>query len=309
MKADGTTPVVTVDSTNSSIGIGADPSSIHKLRLYRNSSLANSYGLLIENAGTGASGIQIRNSSLESIKNWQLFISDAAQPSFKIGQDNVGDFFTINSGGDSFFSANLQVNGSSIATTAKGGTTTNYGQLDANGLRLYGSATQYNDIDFPLIVKTTGANLPTRTAIAGNVFGYIYAVNDCLDIDSTELHHGAKAGSTLSKFHVHIVTNGLDTTARYVRFTFEYLHANFGGVMAGATVGAIDLLIPANTPDRTHLIFDIGDYTNLNAGSQIVGRFCRVAATGAAPTNNPFVLKFQLHSEFDKLGTNNITSD
>jgi len=66
---------------------------------------------------------------------------------------------------------------------------------------------------------------------------------------------------------------------------------------------------PANTANRTHLIYDIGDYTNLNSGSQIIGRFSRVAAAGTAPTNNPFVLKFQLHTEFDKLGTNNITTD
>jgi len=94
----------------------------------------------------------------------------------------------------------------------------------------------------------------------------------------------------------------------FLRFQFEYLAANFNGVMAGTTVGAVDLLIPANTPDRTHLILDIGDYTTLNIGSQIVGRFSRVASVGAAPTNNPFVLKLQIHAEKDSIGSNLITT-
>ena len=331
-KADGTTAVVTVDTENGRVGINdISPEAGFKVispfgefllsdsktgaKVFRfgipHFSSATPVFLMTGSSYSGNNDLQIgggssRGNAVTTIKFYtaatnEVLTGTARMIIFPNGKIAVGytteqtDLFAVN--------------GSSLATTAKGGTTTDYVQNDANGIRLFGAATQYNDIDFPLIVKTTGANLPTRTAIAGNVYGYTYAVNDCLDIDSTELNHAAKAGATTSKFHVHIVTNGLDATNRYVRFTFEYLHANMNAVMAGTTVGAIDLLIPANTADRTHLIFDIGDYTNLNAGSQIVGRFCRVASVGTAPTNNPFVLKFQLHSEFDKLGTNNITTD
>jgi hypothetical protein len=203
----------------------------------------------------------------------------------------------------------LTATGQIKAATAQIGGAANYTEIDANGQpALSGDATQWDDIDLPLIIKSTGAGAPTLTTIAGNVKGYTYAVNDGLDIDAQELKHGAKQGATTSKIHVHILTNGTNANDRYVRYQFEYLHANMNAVMSGTTVGAVDLLIPANTADRTHLIFNIGDYTNLNIGSQIIGRFSRVAAVGAAPTNNPFVLKLQIHSEFDQLGSDQITT-
>jgi len=331
-KADGTTAVVNVDTLNKEVLFYGSQ------RFIGNIGSANSFEIRNGNAtGTIRAGADVNSNTLTNnvrkimritvpsyadiTKQHQIFAADFWTPTDSeihfggnVGSTQLGctkiNFVTVYNNGDTggVIGASIDKNGF-LATTAKGGTTTDYGQLDANGIRLFGAATQYNDIDFPLIIKTIGVGAPTLATISGNVKGYTYAVNDGLDIDSTELNHAAKSGSTLSKFHVHIVTNGLDATDRYVRFNFEYLHANFGAVMAGTTVGAIDLLIPANTPDRTHLIFDIGDYTNLNAGSQIIGRFSRVAATGTAPTNAPFVLKFQLHSEFDKLGTNNITSD
>lgn len=191
----------------------------------------------------------------------------------------------------------------------KFGSGANYTQIESDGTIVFnGNATPWDDIDFPLIIKTTGVGLPSLTTIAGNVKGYTYAVNDGLDIDSVELAHGFKQAATTAKFHVHIVTNGVDTTDRYIRFNFEYLAANMNAVMSGTTVGAVDLLIPANTADRTHMIFDIGSYTTLNIGSHIVGKFSRVAAVGTAPTANPFVLKFQLHCEKDTIGSRTITA-
>jgi hypothetical protein len=174
--------------------------------------------------------------------------------------------------------------------------------------KLNDSATLWDDLDLPLIIRTTGVGIPSRTLISGGVYGYTYAVNDGLDIDAQELQHRFKQAATTGKFHVHILTNGSNTSDRYVKFTFEYLHSNIGGVFAGATITSPELLIPANTPDRTHLIFDIGDYTALNIGSQIIGRLTRVAATGTAPGSAPFVLKCQIHLEIDSLGSKQITS-
>lgn len=195
-----------------------------------------------------------------------------------------------------------------ILTYLKAGTLTNYTKISEFGIELVGTATQWDDLDFPLIVKATGAGKPTLTTITGNIKAYTWAIGDSLDIDSTELAHRFKPETNTAKFHVHIVTNGSDTTDRFIRFNFEYVQANFSGVMTGTTVGNIDLLIPANTPDRTHLIYNIGDYTTLRIGSQIVGWFTRVAATGTAPTNNPFVLKLQCHAEVDSLGSKDIVT-
>jgi hypothetical protein len=66
----------------------------------------------------------------------------------------------------------LQVNGSSLATTAKGGTTTDYVQNDANGVHLFGAANKFFLSSFP-----TAPSSATDTGTTGEVritADYIY---------------------------------------------------------------------------------------------------------------------------------------
>lgn len=64
-------------------------------------------------------------------------------------------------------------------------------------------------------------------------------------------------------------------------------------------------MIPANTPDRTHRIVPIGvvPLPTGKIGAQIYPRLSRVAATGTAPTNDPFITMLQVHIECDTPGS------
>lgn len=55
--------------------------------------------LLISNTSNGSSGIQFSNSNIPTNNKWQFFISEENTPKFKIGQDNIGDYLTIFTGG------------------------------------------------------------------------------------------------------------------------------------------------------------------------------------------------------------------
>ncbi len=201
--------------------------------------------------------------------------------------------------------------GQAADTARFGDGTTNYAAFEADGtLKFVGTATFWEDIDFPLVAKTTGANTPSYQTLTGNLTMLRWAVNDALQCDTEEFVHAWKEASAAT-WHIHIITNGLDAASRYVRFEVEYTWANFNSALpATATITSADLLIPANTTDRTHLIFDIGSFTPAGGkiGAHVKARIKRVAAVGTAPTNDPFAELVQLHIECDTLGSRLITT-
>ena len=163
-------------------------------------------------------------------------------------------------------------------------------------ITLNGEACGYDDLKLPLLVKATGANRPTLATLIGSIKGYTWAVDDYTDIDSTEQDHKFAVGST-GQLHMHLYTNGVDVEDKKVNVQFKYTYDNFDGV---ATEKAIEFeaTIPADTPDRTHLIFDIGEITSLNPGSQISGVFKRIASSNE-PTANPFIQGLHIHFPVD----------
>jgi len=185
------------------------------------------------------------------------------------------------------------------------------------GLLQYNETTQqwetdsypWVDIDFPILIRTTGPNIPTLVAINGNITMPQWAVNDFNVCESQELIHSWKEGSTLY-WHIHLTTNGLDATDRYVRFELEYGYADVDGQWVfPAVVTTADMLIPAGTPDKTMMIMSIANFTQpLKIGGHVVARLRRVASAGAAPTNNPWIPMLQMHIQLDTLGSRNIGS-
>ena len=156
--------------------------------------------------------------------------------------------------------------------------------------------------------KLVGANQPDyTTAVAGNIYEYNFAINDYIDLGAGEIRHSYKEGSDF-KVHCHIITNGLDGTNRYVRYSVEYIIADTDEVVATATLSSLDLLIPLNTTDRTHLYFDIGTITGTNykIEASIKIQFKRIALIGggAAPAADPFVTMVGIHIEEDTVGSN-----
>ncbi len=184
-----------------------------------------------------------------------------------------------------------------------------YSEFEADGtLRFYGDATIWQDVDFPIIIRTTGANIPTLTTLQGNVTAPQWSVNDFSVCEAQELIHAWKEGSEV-QWHVHFVTNGLDATNRYVNFEVEWFWVNPNGTLSATVTSAGDLLIPANTATKTMLIRQVAVATFAGKiGGHVYARLRRIASTGAAPTNSPWCSMLQMHVECDTLGSRLTTS-
>jgi hypothetical protein len=191
------------------------------------------------------------------------------------------------------------------------GSSTNYSEFEDDGtLVAHGDATVWQDVDFPIIIRTTGANIPTLVALQGNVLAPQWAVNDFSNCEGQELIHGWKEGSPIY-WHVHLITNGADTTIRYLRWEIEWVWANLGAQLSSTiTTDSGDIAIPANTPTKTHILQSISSYTLVGGhiGGHIYARLRRIASTGAAPTNNPWCSMLQIHLEIDTIGSRTIAN-
>lgn len=185
------------------------------------------------------------------------------------------------------------------------------------GLLQYNETTQqwesdaypWVDVDFPIIVRSAGANRPELATINGNLQMPQWGINDFNMCESQEMIHGWKEGSELF-WHIHLTTNGLDANARYVRFELEYGYADVSGVWVfPAVITTPDILIPANTPNETMMIMSLGSFTPaIKIGGHVVARLRRIASVGAAPTNDPWIPMLQMHIQLDTLGSRNIGS-
>jgi hypothetical protein len=163
------------------------------------------------------------------------------------------------------------------------------------------------DIDFPIIVRFIALNIPTLVAINGTLTMPQWQVNDFNVCESQEMIHGWKEGTEVF-WHLHLTTNGLDATNRYVRFEVEYGYADAMGIWVfPVTLTTADILIPANTPSKTMMIMPLGSFTPaIKIGGHVVARLRRIAAVGAAPTSNPWIPMLQLHIQLDTLGSRTI---
>jgi len=163
------------------------------------------------------------------------------------------------------------------------------------------------DVDFPIIVRTVAAGIPSLAAINGNITMPQWQVNDFNVCESQELIHAWKEGSEVF-WHLHLTTNGLDATNRYVRFEVEYGYSDVNGVWVfPVTLTTADLLIPANTPSKTMMIVPLGSFTPpVKIGGHVVARLRRIASVGAAPTSNPWIPMLQLHVQVNTMGSRTI---
>jgi hypothetical protein len=168
---------------------------------------------------------------------------------------------------------------------------------------------QYEDINFPILIRTTGPGIPTLTTLNGNITMPQWAVNDFNVCESAEIFHGWDQQSPL-EWHIHLTTNGVDGTDRYVRFELEYGYAAVGGEWTFPAVFTTpDLLIPANTPTKTMFSFTFTSFTpSASVAGHVVARLKRVASVGVAPTANPWVPMLQAHVKKDTLGTRTVNA-
>jgi len=126
--------------------------------------------------------------------------------------------------------------------------------------------------------------------LQGNLTAPQWAINDFCVCEGQELIHAWKEGTQVN-WHIHYYTGGTDTTNRYVNFEIEYTWTNFEGTLpANTIVTSGDILIPANTPAKTHRLISIAQFTPTGGkiGAHVKARLRRIASAGTAPTANPF---------------------
>lgn len=200
-------------------------------------------------------------------------------------------------------------NGSLLLGDITGGNT--YEFENPGTLKFNGTMTTWEDISFPIIIRTTGANIPTIETLKGNLTAPQWPVNSYSVCEGQELCHRWKEASTCY-WHIHIYTGSSDVTDRYVNFEVEYNWANANSALLAdnIVITSTDVLIPANTPQFTHFLIPISTFTP--TGGKIVAhvkpRLKRIASVGAAPSANPFCEMLQLHIEMDTVGSRSITT-
>ena len=165
----------------------------------------------------------------------------------------------------------------------------------------------YADIDFPIIIRTIGPGQPILTTFNGNLLMPQWKVGDFNMCESQELIHEWKEGTQVN-WHLHYTTNGTDATDRYVKFELEYAYTINGTWTFPSIFTTDDILIPANTPDKTQIIMPITTFTPSDSkiSDHILPRLKRVASAGAAPSGDPWIPMLQVHILKDSVGSREI---
>lgn len=164
---------------------------------------------------------------------------------------------------------------------------------------------KYDDIPpVPLLLSRVGANAPTLTAFKDNISQFTFDATNDEVFGASEVTHRYKEGTNI-ECHIHWATNGVDVAAKYVKWQLEYSISNAMGEFTTGVPLAVNIEIPANTADRKHMITTLGhiDGTGIKIGAYICWKFNRIAATGDAPTANPFALAVGFHMEQDSFGS------
>jgi len=196
-------------------------------------------------------------------------------------------------------------NGARIGNIASG----NFLQVDPGGTLIFkGTSTVWKDVDFPVIIKTTGSGVPTITTVSGGIQRPQWAVNDTLQLEGKEFPHEWKVGSDVN-WHLHMITNGLEAVDKYVKWEIEWMFANKDGQCTTLTQ-SYEYKIPANTPDKTHILIPIYAWTptGILLAAHVWPKLKRIASAGAAPAANPWLEMLQLHVECDMAGSHDITT-
>lgn len=187
----------------------------------------------------------------------------------------------------------------------------NYSEFESSGaLKFSGNAKVWQDVDFPIIIRNTGANIPSISTLQGNLTAPQWAVNNYAVCEGQEIVHQYSEGST-GYWHIHVYTGGTDTSATYLKWEMEYSWANLNSTLpSNIVVTTTDYQIPANTKALTHLLIPIGTFQSTTAkiGGHIKTRLKRVSSTGTAPTNDPYCEMLQMHIQCDTVGSRNIAS-
>lgn len=209
------------------------------------------------------------------------------------------------------------VDGSDYMPAAKIGDVAggNFTEIETDGTMIArGNATCYNDINTAVSTgRVSQANAPAWTSFVSPVSLYTFAVNDYIQIAPFEMLHDWVEGTEI-EIHLHWATNGLEGSAKYVKWQVEYTFANMTGgsptAFGATTPYSAETMIPANTPDRTAMYTSIRSFTPSTSliGMLLVVMLKRITASGTAPAANPFAVQLGIHYQIDTLGSRQRTT-
>ena len=159
----------------------------------------------------------------------------------------------------------------------------------------------------PIVGARLGSTAPTLATFITDIEQYTFdAANDFI-IGAAEVTHGFQETATIYP-HVHWTTNGAEGADKFVQFQLKYsVVAPDAAAAAQVTIVTGDLTIPNGTADRYHYVSEFTANiagAGIVIGSYIVFRFERIAAVGAAPAADPFVLAVGFHMIQDSVGSN-----
>ena len=176
-------------------------------------------------------------------------------------------------------------------------------------MRVFRASNAYDDLPpVPIITARGGTYAPSLETFTGEIEQYTFGVatNNPYVNGSSEVTHTYQQGTDIEA-HVHWATGGTNVDDRYVQFQLKVSLAHRGAATgAQQTLVTGDILIPAATASRT---IYVDAFTVLIAGASIVigdylvFRFERIAATGTAPTDDPFGLAVGFHVQQDSTGS------
>ena len=185
---------------------------------------------------------------------------------------------------------------------------TNYLAVEKDGtLRLAGTATAFDDIQFPVgSGRVSSSNAPNWETFTPNTSEYAFTVNDFIDVQASEPKHGWKEGS-IADVHVHVTLKTAQNSGanRYAKYTVWVAMADVLGVWT-ETAFTAELTIATGSAALKHYLLDLGDatMTGYHVGMQLKARVKRIAATGGTEyADRTFITQVGMHMEHDKIGS------
>lgn len=187
----------------------------------------------------------------------------------------------------------------------KFGSGANYAQFDTNGnLKLYGNATQWEDLNFaPNSSGGAAATLPDYVTINNVTHREFTSANNQLCGDIKELPHSYKASSTLTP-HLHLFLKAAESAGTTgVTFTLYWELRQGAGTTSGSlTLSATSAQLAAN-PNK----IDIHG-TAFAGASELGAQLSLRLARTAGDAGDVIVTTYGVHYEFDSIGSNEITT-
>ncbi len=166
----------------------------------------------------------------------------------------------------------------------------------------------YDDLPpTPIISARLGATPPTLTLFKGTIYQYTFDATNDVVYGATEITHGWQEGTTIYP-HIHWATNGLEATAKGVKWQLAWSIGDGDEAFGAAVTRSVDTEIPASTADRTHLISEFTPAmvgTDRRIGAYIVWTLKRIATKHAngEPAADPFALAIGFHALHNAIGS------